>query len=281
MCCFVVLFHKRCSRRDPVVVLRELAVGCRREHYHRQMGKKLKELSKLHSQEVLFRRKQNQIHRQRLFKNKKNDGSVSFNYKTIQRLFVETHKGLPEVFSFVQSADLKIAIGETGLPLFVCSHPNCPLYLQALGPKPLSDVEAKTIEYAIDKDGVPECNNTKCKRVNKPMMWSTAERAERFQIETKESFFFVCTSCKKVLSRPGDDTPRNRHYLYSHLSALFVPSRMYVKGLHIAAKGIMVSQKTPIKLETFVRKLLPLLEGVEGAEVIQLWWIVFISCLNS
>ena len=234
------------SLRDPEKVLRELARTTRREVYVRLLGVKLRELKRLNLQNAQFLRLELQRER--------------------QRQFAATHCGLPRCLTVNEAADLGVEIAETGLPLYVCGHPQCSLYLKPLGPLPVSPAEAQQLSRTVDKFGTPLCSKKGCKRESKGMSWGNSERAVSWQLDTKEQYFYVCLQCKSVLPRPPNLKPRNRHHLYNHLAAEFVPARLYVRGLHMAAKGAMASSKTVLTRSQFANRLMPLLVGVAACD---------------
>lgn len=178
--------------------------------YYRLLGEKLKKLKELHDKDLKFKRRQD--------------------LQFAQDMFLQTHGGLPKAFSVLEAEKLGIQIAETGLPLSVCSHPQCPSFLQSLGPAPIS----KSEKIACDKFGRPVCTKEGCKAKGLEMVWCNAQRSEHFGLNewTKEPFFFACLKCKTILPRPGAkevDFNTGRKYLYNHLAPLFYPTRSYAK----------------------------------------------------
>lgn len=168
-----------------------------------------------------------------------------------------------------EARDLGIEISEAGLPISVCSHPNCPLYLQPLGPAPITGKS----DLQVDKFGSPVCTTKTCRAKGKAMKWFNAKRATRCGFATNEPFFFACLLCKAVVCRPGAgkvEKDVGRKYLYFHLSPLFVPDRQYVRSLHMHARGLAASSKKPMPIEAFVQKMLPLGAETDIHEWIQL-----------
>lgn len=103
------------SLRDPQKVLQELARFTREERYFRLLGQKLKIL-----------REQNNL----------NAKALRLEAALIrQQEFMRTHGGVPRIYTALEAEELGIEISYNGLPLYVCSHVDCPLYLKQLHPQ--------------------------------------------------------------------------------------------------------------------------------------------------
>ena len=256
-------FHNSASRRgvllplrDPERVIRNVSEGVRREYYGRLLRDKLKHLKGV----ALTNKK----HRERMI--------------LLERrgTFLETHSGLPRVFSVNQASDLGLEITETGLPVSVCSYPSCAMYLQPLGPQPLTNADMKSLEQhlsingkdeavrqvaiSINEQGVPICRLLSCRFAGQKLLWCSRDRAEKLGIEaeTDAKYFYFCLGCKLVIKRPGavNSVPNRRHYLYFHLSPLLYPeNRIYAKAMHLTAKTKIVAHSSQLEFYHFAKSM--------------------------
>lgn len=255
------------SLRDAASVLRDLARETRAEVYHRRLAVKLKALREIASANHAAVRLQIQVEE--------------------QRKFCAAHQRPPRIFTAKEAEALNIIIdSNTGLPLFLCSHEECPLYLKPLcakqrfGPKELAALDMQVHE----KTGMPVCNGKDCKLKGQELQQFSLEEAVAKGVtvtpmQSALPFFYLCQrwpNCKVQFNVEAEANPRNRNKLYKHLKLLFYPGRVYVKSFHLDARSV-VQGNPSLSLVTFVEKMIPRCAGHE--RVTDDSWVQFLEAV--